>query len=132
MTLSQPFLQSEIPTRQEQHLLCLMGVFLPPVPFFVLTGPNYTIKTKEFAISTLLTVVPRFLLFSKDFFSMILVFLLFWAILVSYSIWFIYIGLDKGRSVSRGYVAGDLEVGTGEDDHLEVDIADSEPQAQNP
>lgn len=138
MAISRPFLDSQAPTRQEQLLLTIMGVILPPAPLFVMTGPHYTIKTKEFAISCLLTVFPRFLSFTKSLFEILVVFFIFWVIAVSYTIWFIFIGYDKGRNLTRGYVGGDLEVGLDEDNRQGDDItdipqfSDNEPAKDSP
>lgn len=41
----------------QRLLLCLIAVFLPPLPLFLLTRPNPTVRTKEFWTCLLLTVL---------------------------------------------------------------------------
>lgn len=72
--------------------MCILGLLLPPVPFFLMTGPKFTLRTKEFWISVLLTI-----------------FLYFGAII--YAVWFIYIGFDEGRKTDYQRLDNDLERG---------------------
>lgn len=47
--------ERENPNFSQKILLVIMGLFIPPLPVFLLTGPNYTILTKEFFVTVLLT-----------------------------------------------------------------------------
>lgn len=53
-----PDLESQSPAdrSRSQLVLAIMALFFPPLPVFLLTGPNYTILTKEVLISILLTI----------------------------------------------------------------------------
>ncbi|GEQ68164.1 hypothetical protein JCM33374_g1831 [Metschnikowia sp. JCM 33374] len=57
MQVSPEFLRSEIPTGFQSLLLAVLAVFVPPLPIYLLSGPKNTIKTKEFLICCLLTLI---------------------------------------------------------------------------
>ncbi|QRG36813.1 hypothetical protein FDK38_001170 [Candidozyma auris] len=82
MAISKAYLNVDDISYTQKHLMCIMGLLLPPVPFFLMTGPNYTFKTKEFFICVLLMIV-------------------LWFAAIIYAVWFVYIGFDEGRK--NGY-----------------------------
>lgn len=53
---SQQTEDEEFPNRGQRFILCIAAIALPPLPVFLLSGPNYTVFTKEFLITLLLTV----------------------------------------------------------------------------
>lgn len=92
MAISKAYLDVEDLTYPQKHLMCIMGLILPPVPLFLMTGPRYTVRTKEFWVSILLALV-------------------FWFFAIVYTVWFIYIGFDEGRK--NGYQRVDAEEAVG-------------------
>ncbi|SGZ53604.1 CIC11C00000005343 [Sungouiella intermedia] len=96
MPISPAFLHSQPPNETQKLLLVLLAIFLAPLPFYLLTGPNYTIRTKEFLISFLLTLLVPFGGFL-------------------YALYFICVGLPQALAASGadGYIRvnGDLEHG---------------------
>lgn len=60
MPVSPAFLQTPLPNETQKLLLVLLAIFLAPLPFYLLTGPRYTIRTKEFFICVLLTILVPF------------------------------------------------------------------------
>lgn len=58
--ISAAFAEAEMPDATQRLLLVILGLFLPPLPIFMLTGPRYTIWTKEFFIALFLTLFPFF------------------------------------------------------------------------
>lgn len=57
MPISPAFSQAELPDATQKLLLVLLGVFLPPLPIYLLSGPKYTVWTKEFFVAVLLTLL---------------------------------------------------------------------------
>lgn len=57
MPISARFAESPLPDTSQKYLLVLMAIFVPPLPIYLLTGPKHTIKTKEFFLSCLLTIL---------------------------------------------------------------------------
>lgn len=46
-----------MPSTSQKYLLVLMAILVPPLPIYLLTGPKHTMKTKEFFLSLLLTIL---------------------------------------------------------------------------
>lgn len=78
MAVSKAYTEVDNLSYTQKHLMCILGLLLPPVPFFLMTGPRYTVRTKEFWIAVLLTIV-------------------FYIAAVAYAVWFIYVGFEEGR-----------------------------------
>lgn len=92
MNVSPAFRQAAPPNETQKLLLVLLAVFLAPLPIYLLTGPKYTIRTKEFLISFLLMLLVPFGGFL-------------------YSLYFICVGLPHALAHGEGYVRlnNDLE-----------------------
>lgn len=88
--ISKVYLHADEQTRTQQHILCLLGIILPPVPIFILTAPKYTVRTKEFWINILLCIV-------------------FYFGAIIHTVWFVYIGFPKGRLNGYERLENDLE-----------------------
>lgn len=78
MAISKAYTEVDDLSYTQKHLMCILGLLLPPVPFFLMTGPRYTVRTKEFWISVLLMIV-------------------FYIAALVYVVWFIYVGFEEGR-----------------------------------
>lgn len=111
MPVSPAFLQTPLPNETQKLLLVLLAIFLAPLPIYLLTGPRYTIRTKEFFISVLLTILIPFGGFL-------------------YAVYFILIGLPQALAAAggEGYIRinNDLEHG---EPHPEVVETPSEAQS---
>ncbi|OBA19283.1 hypothetical protein METBIDRAFT_221150 [Metschnikowia bicuspidata var. bicuspidata NRRL YB-4993] len=74
MNISPEFLESDLPSSIQRVLLVLLALFVPPLPIYLLSGPNYSLNTKEFIICCLLTI---FFFVIGVFYSVIFVLLIF-------------------------------------------------------
>ncbi|KAM9901296.1 hypothetical protein OXX69_008763 [Metschnikowia pulcherrima] len=102
MAISPEFLHSDMPSGVQSFLLVLLALFVPPLPIYLLTGPNHTFKTKEFLICCVLTI---FFFVIGVFYSVIFVLSIFPSARI-----------EAGRD---GYLrVGDIETQTGQ--HEEV------------
>lgn len=55
--VSASYQNGHVPNFTQQVILAILGFILPPLPIFLLTSPNYTIFTKEFLVSVILTLL---------------------------------------------------------------------------
>lgn len=94
LTVSPAFRQSTPPNETQKLLLLVLAVFVAPLPFYLLTGPKYTVRTKEFFLSLLLTLLVPFGGFL-------------------YAVYFICVALPLAVAGEQGYVriSDDLESG---------------------
>lgn len=94
LTTSPAFRQAALPNETQKLLLVLLAIFVPPLPIYLLTAPRYTIRTKEFLISVLFTLLMPFGGFL-------------------YAIYFICIKLPEALSEGPGHIriGDDLEAG---------------------
>ncbi|ODV67489.1 hypothetical protein HYPBUDRAFT_152408 [Hyphopichia burtonii NRRL Y-1933] len=53
---SENFRGVDLPNQSQMIILAVLLFFIPPLPIFLLTAPKYTILTKEFLVSVLLTL----------------------------------------------------------------------------
>ncbi|PVH18182.1 uncharacterized protein CXQ87_001099 [Candidozyma duobushaemuli] len=90
MGISKVYTEVDDLSYTQKHLMCILGILLPPVPFFLMTGPKYTVKTKEFWISVFLMIF-------------------LYIVAIIYVVWFIYIGFEEGRTGSYHRLAEDPE-----------------------
>lgn len=92
MNVSPAFRNTTPPNETQKLLLVLLAVFLAPLPIYLLTGPKYTVRTKEFLLSFLLMILVPFGGFL-------------------YSVYFICVGLPNALAHGEGYVRlnNDLE-----------------------
>lgn len=84
------YADSNNPNSCQKILLVAMGLFVPPLPVFLLTEPNFSIWTMEFWITVVLTIlghVPG----------------------VLFAIYFVLIGFDKAKAGREGYIVIDEE-----------------------
>ncbi|PVH18183.1 uncharacterized protein CXQ87_001100 [Candidozyma duobushaemuli] len=102
MGISKAFVNAREPTNEEKTMLYIMAIIAPPCPFFVLTGPEYTCRTWEFALSVALQVLAIVSVIVTG--TVNVVFLLFHLAAFVYSFSFVHSGFQKGRSLSTGYV----------------------------
>lgn len=101
------FIDSDKPNTIQRVLLVAMGVFIPPLPIYLLTEPNFTILTTEFWISVVLTLlghVPG----------------------VLFAVYFVLIGFDKVSEAREGYIV------IGDEDDLEANPVGQPDLAQQP
>lgn len=90
MGISKVYTEVDDLSYTQKHLMCILGILLPPVPFFLMTGPKYTVKTKEFWISVFLMIF-------------------LYIVAIIYVVWFIYIGFEEGRTGLYHRLAEDPE-----------------------
>lgn len=102
MGISKAFVNARAPTKEEKTMLYIMAIIAPPCPFFVLTGPEYTCRTWEFALSVALQVLAIVSILVTGTFNV--GFLLFHFAALVYSFQFVHSGFLRGRSLSTGYV----------------------------
>lgn len=89
--ISSAFKDSPMPKTVDTILLCLLALFIPPLPIYLMTFPKSKVSTREFWISVLFTI----LLFGGG---------------VLYSFYFILVMFpDARRQNSYFYPQGDLE-----------------------
>lgn len=86
--VSPAYLDAESLLLNEKLMLLLFGFFFPPIPFYVMSGPQYTIKTKEFVLALVLTFT-------------------FWGLAVVYMAVFVWRMVPKARLLRAGYIALD-------------------------
>lgn len=104
MPISPRFAETPLPTTSQKYLLVLMAVFLPPLPIYLLSGPKHTIKTKEFFLSLLLSI-------------------LMWLAGVLYAIYFICVAFPASKN--EGYFRLDEE-------REPIAAARAQPEAEAP
>lgn len=102
MALSKAFVEARQPSKEEKTMLYIMALILPPCPFFVLTGPNFTCRTWEFAIAVGIQIlaVVAFLVFG----GFNVPWLLCQIAGFVYAFRFVHSGFERGRSLSTGYI----------------------------
>lgn len=60
MPISAAFADAPLPNDTQRFLLVLLAIFVPPLPIYLMTNPRYTVRTKEFFICLLLSVLVYF------------------------------------------------------------------------
>lgn len=88
--ISPVFLEANVPSTVQNVFLVLLAILVPPLPIYLLTGPNYTVKTKEFLICLIITLC--FTLFA-----------------VFYALYFVLILFPNANEAREGYIRIDEE-----------------------
>lgn len=102
MRISKAYLEARAFDKNEKTMLYVMALILPPVPLFVMTGPNYTIRTVEFWMATWfqLGAVGSIVITRR----LNVFYVLFQLAALIYSFRFVHSGFERGRSLSTGYI----------------------------
>lgn len=112
MGISKVYTEVDDLSYTQKHLMCILGILLPPVPFFLMTGPKYTVKTKEFWISVFLMIF-------------------LYIVAIVYVVWFIYIGFEEGRTGLYHRLAEDPERAEPAPESLSAHESLSAPEQQS-
>ena len=88
--ISAAFKDTKLPSTRDKVLLCLLALFTPPLPIYLLTFPRSKLSTREFWISLICTIC-------------------FYAGGVFYSIYFILVLFPDARQMNSYIFDEDLE-----------------------